>query len=259
MFLEEKIYNEVALMKYIAANTHIPIPRVVGYGKAEDNPTGLGPFIILTWADGKPMSEMEKESEEDDDIPNPDIDVKTLEILYGQMAEILLELWKVDFDLIGSLHLDEDTGKPSIKGPPLTHQTNDLTRARSVSAVDCVPSTVFHSSADYIFSLLQQQSINLEQQRNSISDSEDGRLKFAARHLMKSIALNFISRFTDNHGPFKLFSDDLCPHNVLVDGSTLQVTAVIDWEFCYAAPAQFAGSSCNGRMRSRMTLIVTLS
>lgn len=95
MFLEEKIYNEVAFMKYIAANTQIPVPRVVGYGKAEENPTGLGPFIIMTWADGKPMSEIllrEKVSDEDDDILEPDIDNQTLEILYGQMAEILLEL-----------------------------------------------------------------------------------------------------------------------------------------------------------------------
>ncbi|KAJ5096308.1 phosphotransferase enzyme family protein [Penicillium alfredii] len=57
---------------------------------------------------------------------------------------------------------------------------------------------------------------------------------------MKAAALNFIDR-TDNYGPFKLFCDDLCPGNVLVNDS-LQVTGVVDWEFCYAAPAQFAGS-----------------
>lgn len=58
---------------------------------------------------------------------------------------------------------------------------------------------------------------------------------------MKAIAFNFMSSSDDN-GPFKLFSDDFSPHNVLVDESTLQVTAAIDWEFCYAAPAQFASS-----------------
>lgn len=242
MFLEEKVYNEVALMKYIAANTQVPVPRVIGYGKAEDNPTGLGPFIIMTWVEGKPMSEIlrkEKDSEEEDDVLNPDLDSQAMETLYGQMAEILLELWKLDFDLIGSLRLDEATGKSSIEGPPLTQQTNELIRVCSVAS--CAPRTVYHSSADYIFSLLGQQSTNLEQQRNAVSDAEDGRLKHTCRHLMKSIALNFIS-LLDNHGPFKLFSDDFCPHNVLVDESTLQVTAVIDWEFCYAAPAQFAGS-----------------
>lgn len=46
----------------------------------------------------------------------------------------------------------------------------------------------------------------------------------------------------ENNGPFKLFCDDSGPGNVLVDGSTLKITAVIDWEFCYAGPAQFLAS-----------------
>jgi hypothetical protein len=57
---------------------------------------------------------------------------------------------------------------------------------------------------------------------------------------MKAIALDFISQ-EDNHGPFKLLCDDFGPGNALVDDS-LPVTGVIDWEFCYTAPVQFAGS-----------------
>lgn len=95
-------------------------------------------------------------------------------------------------------------------------------------------------SMDYIMSLIELQWTNLRQQRNSIFDSEDCRQKYTCRYLMQAIAPHFIS-CRDNYGPFKLFSDDLCPSNVLVDDD-LNVTAVIDWEFCYAAPAQFAGS-----------------
>lgn len=57
---------------------------------------------------------------------------------------------------------------------------------------------------------------------------------------MQAVAPHLPSQ-SDNYGPFKLFSDDLRPGNVLVDDS-LQLKAVIDWEFCYTAPAQFAGS-----------------
>jgi hypothetical protein len=57
---------------------------------------------------------------------------------------------------------------------------------------------------------------------------------------MKAIALNFISS-NDDHGPFKLLCDDFGPGNVLVNDS-LEIVAVIDWEFCYAAPLQFAAS-----------------
>jgi hypothetical protein len=42
-------------------------------------------------------------------------------------------------------------------------------------------------------------------------------------------------------GPFKLFCDDLRPTNFLVDAD-FRIVAVIDWEFTYAAPAEFAHS-----------------
>lgn len=57
---------------------------------------------------------------------------------------------------------------------------------------------------------------------------------------MKAIAVSMISQ-TDNFGPFKLFCDSLRPDNVLVNDS-LEVVAVTNWAFSYAAPAQFAGS-----------------
>lgn len=83
------------------------------------------------------------------------------------------------------------------------------------------------------------QKINLERQRNSVFGAEDCREKYTCRHLMKAIALNFIR---NNNGPFKLFCDKLHPGNVLVDETTLQITGVIDWECCYAAPPRFSES-----------------
>ncbi|ELR07288.1 hypothetical protein GMDG_08359 [Pseudogymnoascus destructans 20631-21] len=46
-FPKEKTRYEVAMMKYVAANTTIPVPKIYGRGTAEKNPTGLGPFIPL--------------------------------------------------------------------------------------------------------------------------------------------------------------------------------------------------------------------
>lgn len=115
---------------------------------------------------------------------------------------------------------------------------NELLRAYGMD--DRMPRRTYSSSTDYILSLIELQWEQLRNQRNSVYDSEDCRQKYACRHLMQAIAPHFISR-RDTFGPFKLFSDDLCPSNVLVD-ENLNVTAVIDWEFCYAAPAQFAGS-----------------
>lgn len=43
----------------------------------------------------------------------------------------------------------------------------------------------------------------------------------------------------DRIGPFKLFLDDIRFGNILVDPKTFEIKALIDWEFCYAAPREF--------------------
>lgn len=222
MILDEKIQREATLMQYIAKNTSIPVPRVIAHGRACDNPTGLGPFIIMTWVEGKKMSDVLRKGDTDpkDVILDPEIDQPTLHTLYDQMAEILLELWNLDFEAIGSVVLDEQAGTHSIAARPLTIEMNELVRTCGLKE-SLFEDRVYHSTADYIASLLELQSKHLEQQRNSIYDSSDCREKYTCRHLMKAVALNFIDRAT-NYGPFKLFCDDLWPGNVLVD-DTLQV------------------------------------
>lgn len=37
MFFDEKVRSEAALMKYIARETNIPVPRVIGYQMATEN------------------------------------------------------------------------------------------------------------------------------------------------------------------------------------------------------------------------------
>ncbi|KAG9654857.1 hypothetical protein KCU64_g6930, partial [Aureobasidium melanogenum] len=78
----------------------------------------------------------------------------------------------------------------------------------------------FNNVADYMKHLLQQNMTQLYRQRNSVDSEEDARCKF-------------------DSGPFTLFCDDIHPRNILVDGSTYQITAIIDWEWTYAAPHDF--------------------
>ncbi|KAL5339578.1 hypothetical protein BJX70DRAFT_387809 [Aspergillus crustosus] len=174
------------------------------------------------------MSDVLRSENEDPNVNilNPALDAGILKALNGQMANILLELWSLDFESIGM-----------VDGRPLTQELNELIRAHGLD--DCTPKRIYHSSFDYILSLLDLQSTYLEQQRNIVYSSKDCRSKYVCRYLMKAIALNFISR--DDHGPFKLFSDDLCPGNVLVNDA-LEIVGVIDWEFCYAALSQFGAS-----------------
>ncbi|KAJ5093705.1 hypothetical protein N7456_009566 [Penicillium angulare] len=239
MFLDEKVCSEAFLMKYIAQETHIPVPRVIAYQTDAENPTGLGPFIIMTWIDGKKMSDVLKQTDlsGEYEILSPDVNIETLKILYGEMADVLLQLWQLDFNKIGDINEDSMTREPVVNGRPLTRELNELIRVSGVN--DCAPRRAYDSSLEYISSLLELQSTHLEKQRNSVYNSQDCREKYATRHLMKAIAMNFIPK--DDRGPFKLFCDDLCPQNVIVDDS-LQIVGVLDWEFSYTAPSQFAAS-----------------
>ncbi|OJJ96596.1 hypothetical protein ASPACDRAFT_54469 [Aspergillus aculeatus ATCC 16872] len=223
MFLDEKVRREAFVMNYIAKETKIPVPRVIAHGTSDENSTGLGPFIIMTWIEGRKMSDILRQDDLSDkhDVLDPAIDPETLKTLYGEMAEVLLQRWGLDFSKIGSINEDH-LGKTIVDGRPLTRELNELIRISGLK--DCTPQRTFHTSIDYIASLLELQSTHLEQQRNK---------------LMKAIALNFIPK--DDCGPFKLFCDDLCPGNVLVDDS-LRIVGVLDWEFTYAAPSQFAAS-----------------
>ncbi|PYI21878.1 hypothetical protein BO99DRAFT_471807 [Aspergillus violaceofuscus CBS 115571] len=224
MFLDEKVRREALVMNYIARETTIPVPRVIAHGTSDEDPTGLGPFIIMTWIDGKMMSDILRQDDLSDkhDVLDLAIDLETLKTLYGEMEEVLLQLWGLNFSKIGST--DEDQwGKTIVDGRPLTRELNET----------------YDTSVDYITSLLALQSTHLEQQRNSVYDSQDCREKYACRQLMKAFALNFIPQ--DDCGPFKLFCDDFCPGNVLVNDS-LRIVGVLDWEFTYAAPSQFAAS-----------------
>jgi hypothetical protein len=42
-----------------------------------------------------------------------------------------------------------------------------------------------------------------------------------------------------NSGPFKLICDDFRPGNILINEDTLEILAVVDWEWTYAGPYQF--------------------
>ncbi|KAI1909779.1 hypothetical protein LOZ65_006482 [Ophidiomyces ophidiicola] len=175
MFRDEKTRNEVAVMQYIKKNTKIPVPRIISHGMSHENPSGLGPFIIMEWVDGKKMSEIlcgssSEDSEERGWELNPEIDISLLKVLYGRMADILLELWDNDFDAIGGLHM-ETTGSSTdwtVKYRPLTLEMNELVRCTGISG-ESFPKGPFHTTTDYILDLANQQFDHVSEQRNSVT------------------------------------------------------------------------------------------
>lgn len=101
MFPEAKVRNEVAVIRYLQDNTSIPVPFILNWGSREESPLGLGPFIIMEYinheTDLATALNTPGFSGEDRTRLNPDINIDKLEMLYGQIADILLQLSKLTF------------------------------------------------------------------------------------------------------------------------------------------------------------------
>lgn len=130
MFPEEKVRNEVAVMRYIQAHTSIPVPFILHWGTKEESPCGLGPFIVMEYVEhvcdisdalntpGIPY--------EGRPILDPSIDEEKLRELYGQVADVLLQLSMLSFPKIGSLTQDDDEDTWNVTERPLSSNMNEI-------------------------------------------------------------------------------------------------------------------------------------
>lgn len=245
---DEKVRYEVATMRCIAAQTTIPVPKVHHFGTAAENPIGLGPFIIMEYIDHeRTMFEAminPAPGAEKSEVLDPNISEQTLKFLYRQMANILLQLSTVKFPRIGSL-VEENDGRFSVSERPLTDNMNSILEFTGMTTL--LPSQPYSTSKEWYSALADMHLAQLTFQHNgAVADEDDARDKYVARQLLRQLASQGrlltepeLEEEHDQASPFLLFCSDLWPSNVLID-KDLRVVGVIDWEFAYAAPAQFS-------------------
>lgn len=244
-FPDEKVRYEVATMRYIAAHTTIPVPHIYHHAPAADNPTGLGPFIIMEYIQHQQnMSRVlldPKHPTSEKPVLNPDISEDKLGYLYAQMANILLQLSTLEFPRIGSLVQNKDNNAISVEGRPLIQNMNDLVVHTNMPP-SILPSKTYDSADEWYSALADMHMAQLAFQQNDVvEDEDDARDKYTARQLFRTLSSEkrLLSDLSQTDGGYRLFSEDFRPANVLLD-KELRVVGVIDWEFAYAAPAPFA-------------------
>ena len=244
-FPEEKVANEVSVMRFLTDKTSIPIPFIQLSGTKKESPLELSPFIIMDYIDhdtkmydalnipGCPAEER--------GVLDPAINQDRLEMLYGQLAGILLQLSMPSLPRIGSLsQIDDFTW--DVTRRPLSMNMNELVRLGSLPRSK-LPDlhTTFATTSSYLEALANLNIEHLVHQRNdSVGSADDCRRKFVARQLFRKLARDkrLLNPVLEN-GPFKLWCDDLRPANVLLH-KDLKIAGVVDWEFTYAAPAEFS-------------------
>ncbi|OAA53088.1 Protein kinase-like domain protein [Cordyceps fumosorosea ARSEF 2679] len=243
MFPEEKVRNEVAMIRYIQDHTSIPVPFILHWGTKEESPLQIGPFIIMEWIN----HEMDMGaalntpgfSRNDRPVLDPNIETERLEELYRQFANIILQLSRLEFPAIGSLEQNEDQDSWAVTKRPLSTYMNELVRVGSLPR-DKLPGSTYSSTREYLSALSKLHIDHFASQRTDSFDSRsDCKRKFLARQLFHKLANDGrLLSAKDEWGPSRLFFDDLRYGNILLDAN-LQVVGVVDWEFCYVGPAGF--------------------
>ncbi|KAJ5093503.1 hypothetical protein N7456_009364 [Penicillium angulare] len=227
----EKVEIEVATMNYLRNMTSIPVPEVYGSGIC-----WAGPYIVMSFIQGVPLSKTLKDpSSEGRPVLNPQISNRSLKSVYREIAPLILELSRHEFDSIGALQ-ESEMGF-LVARRPLTFNMNELMASANLPK-EIFPSQTFKSATEYFQALTMQHISHLRlQERDAISSDEDCRKKFIARCLFLNITKKLCAE--GSQGKFRLYCDDFRPSNVLVDLDACCVSGVVDWEFTYVAPAEF--------------------
>ncbi|KAJ0415263.1 phosphotransferase enzyme family protein [Aspergillus carlsbadensis] len=245
-YTDEKVAMEVTALRLIHSKTTIPVPRIQAWGPAANNPLCLGPFIMMDFIDGASLSDLLKDpnAARPSRVIKEDISDDNIEVIYRQMASFLLQLFKLDFDQIGSLPYPPAEAELLRPTPPrpLTFKAHSILRNGGVDTFGD-RAQGFATTTEYFQYVIEQDWEQLLHQPNSVVGPYDAKNKYVAFKVLKSLIHNFVNEKYD-HGKFKLICDDLGLANLIVRGSQdLTVVGVVDLEWSYIGPAQLFGSA----------------
>lgn len=127
-YLNEKVAMEVTALRLIYERTTIPVPKVQAWGYDSSNTLGLGPFIIMDFIDGISLSDLlqDPNAERPTRVMREDISDSDIEVIYRQMANFLLQLFKLDFDRIGNLPSPQVEAENPTPPRPLTLKAHSI-------------------------------------------------------------------------------------------------------------------------------------
>ncbi|OQE30763.1 hypothetical protein PENFLA_c002G09834 [Penicillium flavigenum] len=219
-FPKEKVVNEVAMMRFPADQTSIPVPFILHSGTKEESPLELSPFIMMDY--------VEHETDMYDTLNTPGCPKEERGILVPNINEDTLEFYMID----------DFTWEVSRRS--LSMNMNELVRLGGLPRSK-IPDTTFSTTSSYLKALADLNIEHLVHQRNdAVESADDCRRKFVARQLFRKLAREkrlIVS--PSEHGAFKLWCDDFRPGNVLLH-ENMKIAGVVDWEFAYAAPVEFS-------------------
>jgi hypothetical protein len=142
-YTDEKVAKEVTPLSLIYNETKVPVPRVQAWGSAACNVLGLGPFI-MDFINGVSVSDLLKDpnAERPTRLMREDISDSDIEVIYRQLANFLLQLFKLDFGSLPSLTAEAQSPTPT---RPLTFKAHSILQNGGVdSFAPSTPGIILH-------------------------------------------------------------------------------------------------------------------
>lgn len=261
-FPSEKTVYEAATAALVAKETQLPVPRPLFH--AQDSM--VGPFVMMERVEnrGSVSARLTRPSEDSSEphVLNPNIPEATLELIWGQVAQCLLQLSRITFPRIGSL-VEVNDGAYKVAGRPITHNMADMVRLANIPRGVLPPESKTYETADEWYAALADMHMaQLIFQHNDLVTSEDDcRNKYVARQIFRRLAkqgrLSAFGFAEDNWSAqsskipsstlspapsgsdrFRLWGDDFRAGNILLT-DTDAIVGLIDWEYTYVGPTQF--------------------
>ncbi|OGM47788.1 hypothetical protein ABOM_003325 [Aspergillus bombycis] len=243
-YTDEKVAMEVTALDLVRQRTTIPVPRVWAWGPASSNSLGLGPFIIMDFINGISLSDLLRDphAECPTRVIREDISDDDIGFIYRQLANFLLQLFKLDFDSIGSLPSAQAEAEDTTRSRPLTFKVHHILQDGGVDTFGD-RAQGFTTTTQYFQYLAEQDWEQLRHQKNSIFGKYNAKTKYLAFKVLKTFIPDLIHAKYDR-GKFKLICDDLGLANLIVRGKgDFTVVGVVDLEWSYIGPAQLFGSA----------------
>ncbi|KAG9252441.1 kinase-like domain-containing protein [Emericellopsis atlantica] len=214
-----KLESEVATMQLLADRTTIPAPKLIAYGIG-DHSKPIPTFLILEYVQGEKLMQGTLQ-----------LDPDKKQNLYTSLADIYIQLRRLEFDSIGCLVRRGDNAVVGRRPVSIDTNRQEL-EGRQPMAVQSryLNNDTLQSASAYTHMLLDLAD-------NAFKGLKNITEEVYSQHAFREHALAWVKPELD-HGPFVLVHGDFECRNFLVNDAC-QVISVLDWEWSRVVPLQF--------------------
>ncbi|KAH7118318.1 kinase-like domain-containing protein [Dactylonectria macrodidyma] len=244
-WIDERIETELATMRYVAANTTIPVPRVHAYSFTEGSPIQTA-FIMMDYIQGQTLKDLGfKKGKRWRSYTSP---TEATTKLHEQLADFYVQLRQLEFPEIGALGLPVVDGKPSYDCDP-----DDIRVCHRPISIEIImqelegmnpgarikPRATFSTARSFVDALFWLSENEFDKSPDPGFDTRGQRNTLYARHHFPRFVLDSWLDSTADKGPFVLMHGDILMlmSNLLFDDD-LNLVGALDWEWSFVVPAQ---------------------